>query len=259
MPRTPSQTDLTRSQIRRLLTERFGDSLSLDPPPEPMSLRPPVLLRERLRRAIAAPALAGAVVFLIAVIVAVAIVWSRPHHAEAVQPSAEPAAAALVSTRPTQSPEKPEDGAGHVHVVGAVKHPGVFRMPAGARVEAALEAAGGPIDSADLSGVNLARPVQDGEQIVVPDRSDTPSAVAGGATSPVPQAAASAAPGAVIDLNSAGASALETLPRIGPALAGRIVEWREANGRFRSLDDLREVPGIGEKILDGIRDSARAG
>lgn len=259
MPRTSSQTDLTRSQIRRVLAERFGGSLSLDPPPEPLSLRPPSPLRERLRRAIAAPVLAGAAVFLIALIVAVAIVWSRPHHAEAVQPSPEPAAAALVPTRSTQSPEKPEGSAGHVHVVGAVKNPGVFRMPAGARVEAALEAAGGPLDSAVLSGVNLARPVQDGEEIVVPDASDAPSATAGGATEPLPQAAVSAVPGAAVDINSADASALETLPRIGPALAARIVEWREANGRFRSLDDLLEVAGIGEKILDGLRDSARAG
>lgn len=134
----------------------------------------------------------------------------------------------------------------YVHVLGAVTTPGLYVLDLDARVVDALAAAGGTKDDADLAAVNLARVLADGEQILVPVI---------GATANLPGAAAPADD--LIDLNTADQTALETLPRIGPALAERIVAWREENGRFQSVDDLLAVPGIGEKLLEAIRDGAR--
>ncbi|MDT0157416.1 helix-hairpin-helix domain-containing protein [Microbacterium sp. ARD32] len=144
------------------------------------------------------------------------------------------------------------DGAGgelYVHVLGEVAHPGLYILDADARLVDALAAAGGTLEDADLQAVNLARPLSDGEQVVVPPQG------AGGA-------AASASASAVgadgrIDLNKATQDDLETLPRIGPALAQRILEWRDDNGRFRAVEDLLAVPGIGDKLLAGMRDKVR--
>lgn len=137
----------------------------------------------------------------------------------------------------------------YVHVLGEVAHPGLYILDADARLVDALAAAGGTRDSADLRAVNLARPLSDGEQVIVPALGEQPS---GGAS-------ASGGIGAdgVIDLNAADQAALETLPRIGPALAQRIIDWREENGRFKSVDDLLAVSGIGEKLLAGVRSKVR--
>lgn len=133
----------------------------------------------------------------------------------------------------------------YVHVLGAVERPGLYVLHADSRVVDALAAAGGSTDAADLAGVNLARPVEDGEQILVP--------VVGAVADP-----SAAPPGdGTVDLNAADQAALEELPGIGPALAERIVAWREENGRFRTVDDLLAVPGIGEKVLEGLRDGVR--
>jgi competence protein ComEA len=137
----------------------------------------------------------------------------------------------------------------YVHVDGAVARPGLYALPAGARVVDAIAAAGGLGEGADQAAVNLARPVSDGEQIVVP--------VVGAAPSATPGAGGTTGADAPVDLNSADQAALETLPRIGPALAERILAWREENGRFQSVDDLLAVPGIGEKLLAGLRDRVR--
>lgn len=139
----------------------------------------------------------------------------------------------------------------YVHVLGAVEKPGLYVLDLDARLVDALAAAGGTTDQADLTAVNLARVLDDGEQIVVP---------AVGAIAEAPGAAppGAAPPGdARIDLNAADQAALETLPRIGPALAGQIIAWREENGRFQSVDDLLAVPGIGEKLLAGVREGVR--
>lgn len=134
----------------------------------------------------------------------------------------------------------------YVHVLGAVANPGLYVLDLDARLVDALAAAGGTSDDADLASVNLARLLTDGEQIVVP---------VVGAVGNAPGAVAPADD--LIDLNTADQATLETLPRIGPALAERIVAWREENGRFQSIDDLLAVPGIGEKLLEAIRDGAR--
>ncbi|MFJ4225388.1 helix-hairpin-helix domain-containing protein [Microbacterium sp. NPDC089695] len=137
-------------------------------------------------------------------------------------------------------------GALYVHVLGAVEHPGLYVLEMDARLVDAVGAAGGTTDDADLAAVNLARALTDGEQVVVP---------VVGAAADAPGAAAP--DDGLIDLNTADQAALETLPRIGPALAERIIAWRDENGPFRSVDDLLGVPGIGEKLLAGIRDGAR--
>lgn len=134
----------------------------------------------------------------------------------------------------------------YVHVLGSVAQPGIYVLDLDARLVDALAAAGGATDDADLAAVNLARLLEDGEQIVVP---------AVGAAGEAPGAAP---PGDDrVDLNTADQAALETLPRIGPALAERIIAWRDENGRFGSVDDLLAVPGIGEKLLAGLRDGVR--
>lgn len=139
------------------------------------------------------------------------------------------------------------DSAGelYVHVLGAVEKPGLYVLDLEARVVDAVAAAGGTAADADLAAINLARVLTDGEQIVVP--------VVGAEAEP-----GAAPPGDDrVDLNTADQAALETLPRIGPALAERIITWREENGRFQSVDDLLEVPGIGEKLIEGMRDGVR--
>jgi competence protein ComEA len=136
-----------------------------------------------------------------------------------------------------------------VDVVGRVHRPGVFRLPAGARVVDAVEAAGGATDGAAVHRINLARPVVDGEQILVPGPDD-----------PLPDAPGSA-PGAEtdapVDLNTASATELEELPGIGPVLAGRIVDWRTEHGRFTTVDELREVEGIGDTTMTRLRPLVR--
>lgn len=155
---------------------------------------------------------------------------------------------------PTESVPMPTDAASvggttgelYVHVLGAVESPGLYVLDLDARLVDAVAAAGGTTAEADLAAINLARVLSDGEQIIVP----TIGAEAGdpGAVAPADD---------LIDLNTADQAALETLPRIGPALAERIISWREENGRFQSVDDLLSVPGIGEKLLAGIRDGVR--
>lgn len=142
----------------------------------------------------------------------------------------------------------------YVHVLGAVERPGLYVLAIDARIVDALAAAGGTTEEADLAAINLARIVTDGEQVVVPIVGATVLGPGSGAT----PGAGTAAPGDDrIDLNSADQAALETLPRIGPALAERIISWRDENGRFQTVDDLLAVPGIGEKLLEGLRDGVR--
>jgi competence protein ComEA len=135
-----------------------------------------------------------------------------------------------------------------VHVVGDVARPGVVRVPHGARVIDAIEAAGGADSDADVTTVNLARLVVDGEQVRV-GLPPAPQLSAPGAS--VPGATGSSAMG-LVDVNVASAAQLVELPGIGPVLAERIVTFRTENGPFRSLDQLVEVPGIGPAILDDL-------
>lgn len=149
-----------------------------------------------------------------------------------------------------------------MHVLGAVAAPGVYELGAGSRVVDGVAAAGGFAPAADSASVNLARPLVDGEQLRVLAVGEAPppalpggppgSAVApGGASAPGGAAPGGAAP--LVNLNTATEIDLDTLPRIGPAMATRIVAYRDANGPFASLDDLLQIPGIGDKTLESLR------
>lgn len=139
-----------------------------------------------------------------------------------------------------------------VDLRGEVARPGVYELPAGSRLDDAVVAAGGLTDDADLTQLNLAARLQDGSIVTVP-----------GITALVPQApgedassgtSASGNPaGALINLNTASATELETLPGVGEVTAGRIIDYREANGPYRSIDDLVHVQGISMKTINGLR------
>jgi len=144
----------------------------------------------------------------------------------------------------------------YVHVAGAVRRPGLYRLPSTARVGAALERAGGPLRRADLTAVNLAATVQDGQQIKVPRVGERPaSAAAPDASAGSSGAGASGGAGAKISLASATVEQLDGLDGIGPTLAKRIVEYRDSHGGFRSVEQLREVEGIGEKRFAALREA----
>ena len=227
------------------------------PAPEPPTWRPPEPLLRRIFRGVRYPVLAGGAVFGLAVVVAIALVMFRPHDL----PASEAAPPALSESEEQQAdlplPERSADvdvasnDTVFVHVVGEVQSPGVVELPANARVEAAIAAAGGATDAAILSGVNLARIVTDGEQILVPDEETVDQAPTLGDAA---HRADATSGDEVVNLNTASASELETLPRIGPALAQRILDWRAAHGRFSSVDDLLQVSGVGAKTLEGFRD-----
>lgn len=128
-----------------------------------------------------------------------------------------------------------------VHVVGAVRAPGLYRLARGKRVADAVARAGGTTARADLALINLAAPVSDGQQVVVPARAP-PGAAVGGA----------AAPGGPVHLNSATVEQLDTLPGVGPVTAQKIVDYREQHGAFASVRELDAIPGIGPARLEQL-------
>ena len=141
-----------------------------------------------------------------------------------------------------------------VHILGEVNAPGLYELHDGDRAIDAVAAAGGLTDAADEGQVNLARFLRDGEQILVPAVGQVPAPPRGAA--PGGGAAGGTSAGELVNLNTADAAMLETLPGVGPALAQRIIDWREANGSFTSVDDLSNVEGIGTKKLAGLIDAA---
>jgi competence protein ComEA len=158
-------------------------------------------------------------------------------------------------------------GAALVHVAGAVRRPGVYRLREGDRVRDAVARAGGRAPGADVDAINLAAKIADGQRVVVPRRV-APAAAGGGSRGTaggIPEAAAGgvaadAAGGAVpgtdappVDLNTATLEQLDTLDGVGPAIAAKILAWREEHGGFRSVEDLAEIPGIGPKRLQALR------
>jgi competence protein ComEA len=166
---------------------------------------------------------------------------------------------------PSAAPQRPV-----VSVVGLVHAPGLVTVEPGARIADALAAAGGVVDGADTIGLNMARQVADGEQIVVglAPRAGQPkvlgsSVSSGSGTAEVPEAPhtssgpAPAKPGALLDLNTATAQQLDTLPGVGPVTAAAIVAWRDTHGKFTSVDQLGEVDGIGPARLEKLRTLVR--
>lgn len=143
-----------------------------------------------------------------------------------------------------------------VHVVGAVVSPGVVVLADGARVADAIAAAGGAASDADTEQLNLARVLGDGEQVRVPHAGEQLVAPDPGPSPPGGASGGSTPGGGVVNINTAGAAELEALPGIGPALAARIVEYRDGHGPFASVDDLTDVPGIGPAKLEALRSQA---
>jgi competence protein ComEA len=137
-----------------------------------------------------------------------------------------------------------------VHVVGAVMRPGLYRLREGSRIADALARAGGATRKADLTVVNLAAPLADGVQVVVPRR-----LAAGGAAAPASAGAGDAAASGPVHLNTATLEQLDALPGVGPVTAQKILDYRQENGGFASVDELDAVPGIGPARMEQLRES----
>lgn len=171
------------------------------------------------------------------------------------------------SAAPTPAAAGASVGPVVVSVVGLVHKPGLVTLQPGARIADALEAAGGALDGADLIGLNMARRVGDGEQIVVgieapPGQPVTMGSSVAGDVGPSPSrgvsAPASGAPSGQVDLNTATVEDLDALPGVGPVTAEAIVAWRAAHGRFDNVDQLGDVDGIGPARLEKLRELVRA-
>ncbi len=245
--------------------------------PEPLDWHPPPSAWQRIRRAAAVPFTAAAAVFAAIVLISIVTVWAAPHTPSLADDGGELASsgtgasggrgALTLGEEPAGDDAPPDAGASPsvstsapaaerpggtglcVHVVGEVHAPGLYQLADGTRIADAIEAAGGATDAAVLSFVNLARPLVDGEQIVVPGaegvQAQASSQAGGGAASGT---------GALVNLNSADLAGLDTLPGVGPALAQRILDWRAANGRFTSTEQLLDISGIGQKVFERLRE-----
>jgi competence protein ComEA len=206
--------------------------------PGPIRSAVAAALPASLRGARIDPGRRGVLVLAVIALVAAAVAGVSAWRA---RPTPEPLAApvpAEVAVSPSTGPLLV------VAVAGKVRRPGVVRLPAGSRVADAIAAAGGAVPGAELGLVNLARKVVDGEQVVV--GVPAPAGVA-------PAGAGPQAPGALLDLNTATVAQFDTLPGVGPVLAQRLVDYRTANGGFRSVDQLREVDGIGESRFQKLK------
>jgi competence protein ComEA len=212
------------------------------------------------------PVLAGGgAVLAVGVLVLVGLVFLRSSSPppKLTLPQAEPGAAppdgsAPAASSPAAFPPSMPPVTVTVHVAGHVANPGVYAVPAGGRVADAVVAAGGTSAEADVEQLNLAARVSDGERIYVPRKGEAPPVVAGG--SPAPTTASGKAPpvaGTPVDLNTATAEQLEALPGVGPATSRAILAYRASHGRFRSVTELLEVPGIGPAKLEALRPLVR--
>jgi competence protein ComEA len=179
--------------------------------------------------------------------VVVLVIGARYLRSQSRVASAPPALAARTSGSGAVSLDRaPGRDASLVHVAGAVRHPGVYRLGAGKRVQDAVARAGGATAKGDPNAINLAAKVADGQQVLVPRRGAAGGAAGVGATPGAPGSAP-------VNLNSATAEQLDTLDGVGPATAAKILEWRQAHGGFRSVEDLAQVPGIGPKKLAALK------
>lgn len=274
-------TELPAERLHRRLgaqPDTDADNDDTDVESDPNSLLPRWLpdgsaqegLLARLR---ADPGRAGAVALaLIAAIAVLVTIFTLMRHQPAPVVSAKlPPVdmAASASRGPSASPSAGPAQPVVVSVVGLVHTPGLVTLAPGARIADALKAAGGTTDGADTIGLNMARQVGDGEQIVVgiaPAKGQPSvlgSSVSSGSGAPTAPGAptvsgtARPAPGEVLNLNTATVQQLDTLPGIGPVTAAAIVAWRDANGKFKSVDQLAEVDGIGPARLEKLRPLVR--
>lgn len=236
--------EATADRLERYLRVAYDGAEGTTPPAlAPASRRP----RARWAVPMSAAARIAAVLLVLAVAGVTLLLLSRGA-APPAAPTAEPAPM-QTPTALSGSGESPTEPAAMlvVHVAGAVEQPGVRELPAGSRVTDAISAAGGATDAADLDVLNLAAPVVDGQQVYVPERGEMPP----------PSTATQSAPGsatALVNINTADQTALETLPGIGPSLAQRIVDHRTEHGPFASVESLTDVSGIGPATMERIAD-----
>jgi competence protein ComEA len=183
----------------------------------------------------------GRAIALVVVLLALLVVAGRrlAHTGAASRPAATAASLQPIAATPAPTPRVV------VHVVGAVRRPGLYRLREGERVADALARAGGATPKADLAAVNLAAPLADGSQVVVPRRAASPAAAVAPTASAVP---------ARVSLASATLEQLDALPGIGPVTAQKIFDHRDRHGPFRSVDDLDAVAGIGPARVEQLRE-----
>ena len=236
----------------------------------------------------------GVVLVLILVVVAVQLMRSRPTEIAATQPVLAASASPQGSASPVNSTPDPNTMAPatpssiRVHVIGRVNDPGVHEISANGRIIDAIDAAGGMASGAHPGSLNMAQPVCDGCQILIPASGNgkviAPSGIQGGGGSPGGQPAPSGAPGGsgalagaaaapgvvngaatqggptsgdLVDLNTATVEQLQTIDGVGPVMAERIFTWRQEHGRFTSVDELQEIDGIGPKKFAKLKDRVR--
>ena len=159
--------------------------------------------------------------------------------------------------------EKEEVGNIVVHITGAVKNKGILRLPEGSRISDAIEAAGGETKEADLDSINLAYVLEDGQKIYIPSQEDKENneqkqyiTTESGDTTNIKENSRIEGVNQKVNINTANQSELETLPGIGPSLASRIIEYREQNGKFNTIEELKNVKGIGDAKFEDLKNSA---
>ena len=262
-----------RSDAHRSLDDLVRLACSTDP-------EEPVRRPRRLAIAPRAAIIAGSALLILALALALRAVLVSTGAGGHAAPAAAAGASAPMRPPPTGAAASPAmnpttgpaagpgglsttSGSVVVHVTGAVSRPGVVTLPPGSRVTDAINAVGGASAEADTQQLNLARVLSDGEQIRVPRIGEVlpdPAPQPGGATAPgartAPGKSGDGGASGTVNINTASASELEKLPGIGPALAQRIVEYRDSHGPFASVDALTDVPGIGKAKLEGLREQA---
>lgn len=211
----------------------------------------PPAWRDRLDGLPVEPSQIVAAVVAVAVVLGTGLGWVLTHRRPAA-PAVPierllPSAASTSTSVPAAAEPEPGTTEIHVHAAGAVVRPGVYALPIGARAGDLLDAAGGPAPDADIDQVNLAARLSDGERIYVPRKGE----------SPPPGATAGSPPAGPLDLNTATAEQLDALPGVGPSTAAAIVEHRSQHGRFRSVEQLLEVRGIGPAKLASLRSKVK--
>jgi competence protein ComEA len=184
-----------------------------------------------------------------AAILGALVLWTRGAPAQVAPPVQAPAEGASAEAL---GATLPEGGVVLVHVAGAVRRPGLYELPAGARVADAIDSAGGPRRNADLDTVNLAQVLSDAMKVEIPTRGEAVSAPPSPGATPGLAVGGTTSAGAV-SLNSADLAALETIPGIGPVKAAAILQYRDEVGGFSSVEELLDVTGIGPATLESIR------
>jgi competence protein ComEA len=190
--------------------------------------------------------------FRVPIMIALAVIAGAAIYLVLRPAPAPPAITVTLRPSPTVAPAPTARTTIRVYVSGAVLHPDVYSLPVDSIVRDAMIAAGGPASDADLDRINLAAPLGDGMQIHFP-RQGEPAAVQDGSVS------GATPPGAPIDINTATLEQLDSLPGIGPVIAQRIIDYRTANGPFASIEQIKEVRGIGDALFENIKDRITIG